>query len=304
MLGTLATIVAGFFGALLPLFDTLSNFRLHLSVLLLVLAAIWSLRCSRIPALLFALFGFAGIAFSAAGLPITSHAIQPAAGEKVYRLLAMNLLWKNPTPEKVLDLIDETDPDILFLSEGFRAWQAPIATLGERYPNRYRCPEAGAHGGTVILSRLPIARSGRYCGFYSSLGLVRIELEGHEIAAGVVHLRWPWPASGPRQIGLLREELARLGPDALIAGDFNATTWSHSVGRFAEMGGLEIRRGIGPTFGPSLSIGNFLLQWPHRLGLPIDNLMSKGAVRIASARTLPPAGSDHLGVLVEFVIRP
>lgn len=62
MTGITAIIIAGFFGAVHPAFDTLSNFRLHLAVLLIALAAIWALRFNRPVAAAFTLAGLAAIA--------------------------------------------------------------------------------------------------------------------------------------------------------------------------------------------------------------------------------------------------
>lgn len=320
MLGLAGAIAAGFLGFVHPAFDLFSNFRLHFSVALLVLAALWSFRCSKAPSIVFALIGFGGLFACAPGLPITSYANTPAGGERVYRLFAMNLLWRNPTPGKVLEAIGAADPDILYLTEMSWHLRQLNESLREDYPYAFRCAEWKTVGGSVILSRLPIRKGKDFCGDYASLGLTTIVIEGKEISAGVVHLRWPWPASGPRQIDALVPRLERLRDDALIAGDFNSVTWSHGVTRFAAAGGLEIARGIGATWGPALVASNLVdevpadrklsaervarvLQWPAKLGLPIDNAMSKGVVRIVSARTLPPAGSDHLPLLIEFVVR-
>lgn len=303
MLGITAAIAAGFLGRLHPAFDTIANFRLHLSVLLIGLAALWSLKCSRVPAVVFALAGFAGVFASAPGLPMTSHEVTPAGGERVYRLFVMNLLWNNGEPERVLELIDAHDPDILYLTEVSSNWRKAIASLKDGYPHAYHCAEWRTVGGSVILSRLPMTGEGEFCGDYASTGLTRIVIGGRKVAAGVVHLRWPWPASGPRQVDALTPVLRALGPDALIAGDFNSTTWSHTVRRFAAAGGLTTVAGIGPSWGPSLNVAGRKIQWPPRLGLPIDNAMSKGAVRVVGAKALPAAGSDHLPFLVDFVMR-
>ena len=303
MLGVAIAIAAGFAGRIHPIFDTLANFRLHLSVLLIVLAALWSLKCSRVPAVAFALAGFAGVALSAPGLPLSGYTVTPSGGERVYRLFFMNLLWLNPVPERVTALIEKTDPDILYLTEVSSHWREVINSLKTRYPFSYHCAEWRTIGGSVILSRLPTTKGKNYCGDYATLGLTHIAIGDKTIAAGVVHLRWPWPASGPRQIVALKPVLAGIGKDALIAGDFNSTTWSLSVKRFAEAGGFNIVTGIGPTWGPSLGPGNQRVFWPPRLGLPIDNAMVKGAVKIVSKKVLPRAGSDHLAVLMEFVVR-
>jgi len=303
MLGLSAGILGGFLGAVHPVFDTLSNFRLHLSVGLLALAALWSLKCSRIPAFVFALVAFGGVAAAVPGLPITSRAVMPSAGERTYSLFVMNLLWNNPEPARVEALIAANDPDIVMLTELSPVWTQMLARLAGRYPHAFHCAEWGHEPGSIILSRFPRLPGDGFCGPYGSLGLARFEIGGRAVALGVVHLRWPWPASGPRQIDVLVPELARIGPDALVAGDFNSATWTHSVGRFAEAGGLTVINGIGGSWGPSLTFAGRRWQWPPSLGLPIDNAMAKGAVRVVTARTLEPAGSDHLPLLVNFVIR-
>lgn len=303
MFGTLAAIAAGFLGWVHPAFDTMSTFRAHLGVVLVLLALLWSFKCSRVPAFIFALAGFLALAAAAPGLPLTSYAALPGGGEKTYRLFTMNLLWSNQSPQKVFDAIRKRDPDIIVVSETSTEWRARLARLDAAYPYKYHCPEYRLFGGSLILSRFPNLGGGEYCGSYGSLGLADFEIDGVKVTIGSVHLRWPWPASGPRQIDDLTPELARLGRNALIAGDFNSVTWSHGVSRFAEAGGLQVVKGIGPSWSPSVTIGQTRLHWPSSLGLPIDNVMTKGAVQVFSAKTLEAAGSDHLPILVEFTIR-
>lgn len=301
-LGAMVAIAAGFLGRVHPAFDTIANFRAHLGVGLVILAVLWSLRCSRMAALLFALAGFLAIAASAPGLPMTSHAALPGSNQKAYRLFAMNLFWFNERPEDVLAAIREHRPDILTLSETTAAWRKALSRFDAIYPHRYRCAEYGSLGGTLILSRYRKLEGSEFCGDYGSLALAEFDIDGTEVAIGSVHLRWPWPASGPRQIDALTPELASIGENALIAGDFNSVTWSHGVARFAEAGGMTVVSGIGPSWAPSLTIGGKRRQLPYWFGLPIDNVMAKGAVNVFAARTLSDAGSDHLPILVEFTI--
>lgn len=303
MLASATAVLAGFLGFVHPFFDTLSNFRLHLSVLLGLLAVLWLLRCSRIPALLFALVAFAGIAGSTQGLPLRTNPARALPSEPVYRLFVMNLRWSNPAPQKVVASVARHDPDIIMLTEYSPSWARRLAGLEAEYPHAFRCPTVPLVHGSLILSRVPMVRDGDFCGEESSLVLTTAMIGGRPVSLGMVHLRWPWPASGPRQIGQLSPVLAAIGPDAIVAGDFNSASWTHSVERFHRAGRLRAVDGIGPTWGPNLKVGGLRLQWPQWLGLPIDNAAVKGAVDVVSVRTLAPAGSDHLPVLLEFVVR-
>ncbi|MFZ1812869.1 MAG: endonuclease/exonuclease/phosphatase family protein [Rhizobiaceae bacterium] len=301
LLAVSALILAGFGGALHPALDTISNFRLHLSVLLAGLALLWTFRCSRIPAIGFAIIALIGLVGSRTGLPQTQFANQTNAGQKVYKAFVMNLLWNNSEQEAVLSLIARHKPDLLLLTEVSRGWRANLEKLEPEYPYRFNCAEWRTIGGSVIFSRHPVTAE-KFCGPYASLGLATITLDGVAVDTGVVHLRWPWPASGPRQISEITPVLQELGDHALVAGDFNSATWTHSVDRFARAGNLSVARGIGATWSPTIGPGTMRFRWPVRLGLPIDNVMSKGNVGIVSARSLEFAGSDHLPILVEFII--
>lgn len=300
LLGLSAVVALGFLGFLHPAFDTLGQLRLHASVGLFFLALGWrALGCSNAPAILFALVAFAGAAGSASGLPGVGARDVALTGEKARKLLQFNLRFDNSDHAGVLAMIEATDADILSLAEYSELWREPLERLSARWPFRFHCGESGHVGGSAIFSKFPFAPGREFCGDYASLALKDVEIDGRRIAVGSAHLRWPWPASGPRQVGRLSGELRNLPADALIAGDFNAATWSHTLQRFADAGKLETVAGIGPTW----LHGMLPASLARHVGFPIDNVLAKGAVRIVSARTLAPAGSDHLPVLVEFVVR-
>lgn len=304
MLGTATAIIAGFGGPLHPAFDTLSNFRLHLSAGLVLLAVAWSFRCSRAPAFIFALIGFFGVASASSGLPLQPGTYHPQGDETVHTAFVMNLRWNNPGKEAIAQRILELDPDIVLLTEHSYGWADALRPLDERYPHKLDCPEWGIIGGSTILSKFPPSQnaSPTYCGFYASAGFTGYQINGQPVTLGIVHLRWPWPASGPEMIDRLEPALRELPENALIAGDFNSATWTHSVRRFARMGALDVVDGIGPTWAPGFVIGGSYLQFPRWTGLPIDNAMAKGNVRIVSAKRLEDLGSDHLPIVIEFVV--
>ena len=142
------------------------------------------------------------------------------------------------------------------------------------------------------------------CDSKAALGLTKVIIDGKRVTAGVAHLRWPWPFSGSVQIDRIEPKLKSIGDNALIAGDFNASTWSYAIKRIARAGGIEVVSGIGPTWGPRIEFDDKpLLFLPTWIGLPIDNVFTKGAVRVVNARTLPWSGSDHRPILVDFVLQ-
>ena len=128
------------------------------------------------------------------------------------------------------------------------------------------------------------------------MATAEIDLGGRAITIAALHLKWPWPFSQSSQIDRLAGPLSELGETALVAGDLNATSWSHAVYRVAEAGKLSRASGAAPTWlAKGLPIA--LRQW---IGLPIDHVFKKGEIAIQSVRAMDDVGSDHAPLLVEF----
>ncbi|HSO47063.1 MAG TPA: endonuclease/exonuclease/phosphatase family protein [Rhizobiaceae bacterium] len=294
--GISAAIVAGFVGFVHPALDTAAHFRLHLAAGLFVLAvAAIAMRARRAGGAAMVL-ALAAAASCWQAFPASFAGAAPQG--KLHSLLFFNMRYDNPAPERVIEMIRQTNADLVLLTEYSRMWEPRLVALHGSYPHRYHCAEWRDVGGTVVFSRFPLEPG--YCHAYAALGLARADINGVPVTIGAAHMRWPWPASGPRQLRELRPVLDGLGPDALVAGDFNATVWSDAVASFAHNGGLEIVPGIGPTW----MISQVPASLARFMGLPIDNVLAKGAVKVVSAKTLPPHGSDHLPILVTFNVNP
>lgn len=292
ILGLLLGIAAGFLGFVHPALDTFANFRMQFSAALVFVAGFWLVKYGwRLSALAF-FVAIAGLHTSFTIAPKMSVTTSGGA----YSLLNLNLYYDNKTPEKVFDLIERVDPDILAVSEFSRKWKARMKKLDEKYPHQYYCAEWSIIGGSMIYSRWPMSQKEGYCHNYAALAAKDVIIDGKTITIGNVHLRWPWPASGPSQVDNLKPYLNQLGPDALFAGDFNSTTWTWLVRRFAKYGSLHLETDLGPSW-----IYRMLpTPMARYVGLSLDNVMTKGNVFIRQAGTLDPVGSDHLPILIRF----
>lgn len=295
-------LLAGFFGRLHPAFDSFAHFRIHLAVLMALTALV--LVGSR-----FFLEGVVAIALAFGAIATTTGAIdlpllgstraQAAAGQPVYRLLQLNLLYNNPEPNRVLSLIGRIRPDVITLNEASAMWADRLELLSAAYPYRVLCPFPNGRWGVAILSSRPFVQDAEArCYDRGSFAIAPIDFGGRAADIATLHLGWPWPFHQPRQLSALVGPLAYLGDTALLAGDMNATPWSGAVSRVAELGGLELMRSAGPTWQT-----NRLPQFMRFAGLPIDQVFYRG-VTIHNAQTLEEVGSDHLPVLVEFSLPP
>jgi endonuclease/exonuclease/phosphatase (EEP) superfamily protein YafD len=294
-------LVLGFFGSSHPALDAAGHFRAHLAAfvaiggLVLLTSPLWK------HGLLAIALGLAALSTTLSALTFAGR-LNAAAGadtgqRAVYRLLHLNLLHNNPAPEKVLSLVGRVQPDVITLNEVSERWVPRLQQISAMYPYALVCDAPRRVGGVAILSRRPWAFGATgQCSGDLSFAAATIDLGGHRLEVAALHLGWPWPFDQTRQIGALRSRLAALPQTAVIAGDLNAATWSHSVRRIEGAGGLSHVPGIGPTW---LSIWLPDALRPY-LGLPIDQVFVKGDVTVVSATSLEEVGSDHLPVLVEF----
>lgn len=304
--GLAGALTFGYLGRLHPAFDSFSHFRIHLAAAMLVVALPLLALRFRPEAVFAILFGAAAIV-QTIGLPGASGVAPVRASatgemEAVYRLLHINLRYDNPTPEAALSLIGSLRPDAVTLTEVSERWAQTLTRIEAAYPYRLICPRPAEIGGVAILSRRPFATELEpYCGDRGAFAHARLDLGGRTLDVAALHLGWPWPFEQPWQVPRVTPLLAGLGDTAIVAGDLNAVPWSRTVGRIAAAAGnARVLRGIGPTW-----LDRRLPAWLRpRIGLPIDNVMVKGGVLPVGLGTLDAVGSDHLPVLLEFMLLP
>ncbi|MGB7287072.1 MAG: endonuclease/exonuclease/phosphatase family protein [Salaquimonas sp.] len=300
-LGIIIAVIFGFLGFLHPAFDTFSHFRWHFGLTLLALTIFGAIaKVRRVPVIVLLFAGLAIWASNAGNRNTLDTAPIQIANAKTYRMLTFNIQFNNPEPDSALELIKKTEADILSLTETSRYWEPKLQGLIKKYPYQFHCPEWSKIGGSMIWSKFPLRAKNDYCHTYAALGMTEIQLEGKWLPIGIVHLRWPWPASGPKQIEALKPFLSSIGENGIISGDFNAATWSHAVNKFARFAGMEVATGFGGTWMLNL----FPINLASMFGLPIDNVMAKGDVIVKKVETLDAAGSDHLPLLIEFAVKP
>lgn len=296
-------LVAGFLGRMHPALDAFSHFRAHLAVLLAVASLLLLATRQWLHAAVGLLLAIGAFSTTMAALPwhpiARASATASAEDGPRYRLLHLNLSYDHPDPRRVLSLIGRTRPDVVTLNEASPAWRRSLEAIRAAYPYRLDCPDPRSVGSVLILSRRPFREPGS-CGLAGRFGLATVDFGGHPVEIASLHLLWPWPYSQPEQIRELLPTVAALGEQALLAGDFNAVDWSASVRQIEAAGGFTARPRLGPTW-LVRSAPDALRRW---VGLPIDHVLAKPGVVLLDARRLDGVGSDHLPVLVDFMLRP
>jgi endonuclease/exonuclease/phosphatase (EEP) superfamily protein YafD len=196
---------------------------------------------------------------------------------------------------------EQAAADVVLVLEADPSFAAAIAALEGEYPHHVERLMDGPFG-IALLSRYPLA------------GARILDVIGAEFPAIEAHVILP---AGPvRLVGIhppppLGEALAALHdrfmeklPEYLDAktptvvfGDFNATPWSPRLRAFMRVTALEdAQRGQGMI----ATWPAFAARWSSAFGLPIDMMLTSGALFVEERRAGPFLQSDHLPVLTRI----
>jgi endonuclease/exonuclease/phosphatase (EEP) superfamily protein YafD len=303
-LAALAIIAA----SLLPLgarawwvLDLATHFRVQYAAAALVLIVLFALR--RRYAWCAALAASAAISL----LPVlpylplgTRPAIASTSGRPV-EVLTANLLFRNHSAERFLEIVREQSPDVVVLVEYTEEWAGAVGEIRHAYPYRFERSDRGAYG-IALFSRYPLDNAaplalGRSLAVEAT---VRPPGEAPFTLVGV-HLRSPttgWRA-GQRnwQFGKLAARLAELPGPVVVTGDFNITPYSPYFTEWLAQTGLTDARARHHSLAAT---------WPAPLsflGIPIDHFVVSDDIEVVSQRRLPAFGSDHYPILAELAVR-
>ncbi len=225
----------------------------------------------------------------------------PEDGEGSLRLMLANVLGSNHRHQRLVDLIEDSSPDVLVLQEVNASWMSALQGLRDSYPYMISGPRED-NFGIAVFSRLPLAETAVHtlgeAGLHSLS--MRVDVGGVQLTLIATHPRPPIPA---RRFHLRNDQLERLGEliDAsarplVLVGDLNMTMWSPWYRRLAGTRRLfNSRRGFGVQ-------GSWPACLPGFLRLPIDHCLLSEGLAVAGCSLGPDIGSDHLPLLVDLIV--
>lgn len=235
----------------------------------------------------------AGTQLELAGAPSTPDA------ERCFSALSANVKVENDQYARLSDQLRRYDPDLLFLMETDERWIEALAPVLARYGHVQTHPQPAAFG-LVFATRLPVLKSNVVENTYRDTPTLyaTVQPQGSQPVEFIgLHPKPPLPDWNTE---LRDQNIVRAGiqtpdrlPHAFVMGDFNDVPWSRTTTKFRAMGDWRdprIGRGTYPTFPANMVL----------LGWPLDQLMLKGDLRLASFEVLPDNGSDHRAVLARF----
>jgi endonuclease/exonuclease/phosphatase (EEP) superfamily protein YafD len=220
-------------------------------------------------------------------------------------LVLANVLMTNRNASRFIEIVAETDPDIVFAVETNQWWLEQLKPLTERLPHTVFCPLENTYG-MLLFSRLELIDP--QVGFVVEQSVpsihTRCQLQsGHEIELRFLHPKPPFPTetteSAPRDAELLLvgAEVKKSRLPRIVAGDLNDVAWSRTTKVFQKISGLldpRIGRGFFNTFHAMMPLLRFSL----------DHVFHSNEFRLCKLRVLPGFGSDHFPVLISLSYEP
>lgn len=204
-------------------------------------------------------------------------------------VVSFNVLADNERSREIADYLQDAPPDVAVILEtpGIEAYLGKLTAV---FPYRAGCANPRSCD-TAILSREPLVEP-QVIPFGPTgnerLVIAGIDVAGQRVTIVAAHLSKPYfDGMAFVELRQLQEALSGIDGPVVLSGDFNAAPWADAMVELAKQADL-----LPPSWAPA--------TWPvplGDLGIPIDNMFTRGPARIASLGAIPGAmGSNHRGL--------
>ncbi len=274
-------VLGGFAGKWYPVGDSLAVFRVEFTVIC-ALAIIWSTWPKLIR------WGVTVLCLGILAVHVFNAMPSGQSGGDL-TLYQQNLLFnRGDKGAGAIDVVRQRLPDFVTFQEVSVTNRPILDALRPDYPSQHLCP-LGDDLGEAVLSSHPKIAGSEFCSTRDGLAGMQVQTPFGPIWVVSVHLSWPWPKGQAHQVTQILPHLERLDGQIVIAGDFNAVAWSHTLSQMQTVSGTKR---IGPY------MVSFYLPM---VGLPIgiDHVLTSLDTSNTVTR-LDISGSDHHGLWASF----
>lgn len=223
--------------------------------------------------------------------------------ERTVGIMIANVLMKNRNEKEFLQLVENTDPEMLLVMEVDQWWVEQLQPLKREYPYFVEYPLDNTFG-IALYSKLPL--KGEEVSFLTDRRLPSIHTRvslgtGEEIMFYGIHPVPPlpkWHGGETHEAALLRvgELVVENRLASIVAGDYNAVSWSNTAQLFSSKGNLENVR-LGRGLYNSFNAKSIIMRWP------LDHYFVTPEFMLKELERLPEFGSDHFAMYAELVLR-
>jgi len=206
--------------------------------------------------------------------------------------IQFNLNFRNQEMDKVVEYFKNSNADVITLEEVTVAHQMKLQEMKEAYPYQAYCEFYPVVGAVAILSKYPFNKENSACLKGKGLQWSQIMVDEKPVNIVAIHTLWPFPHGQPQQIAEIKPIFKKMTTPTLIAGDFNAVSWSHTVKEIEEASETKVVEGMRWT----IDLKKQVPFIPH-FKLAIDQLLLSSEFQVINIYVEKDLGSDHLPVV-------
>lgn len=217
-------------------------------------------------------------------------------------LLVANIYQNNQSYDRILNLVKQNNPDIIFLLETNNQWLEGVKSLREEYPHHIEIPKENTYG-LLFYSKLPLLHQEiNYLIDPEIPSIVAdVKFNNQAIRMYGLHPTPPVPKENlhstdrDAEILLVGAMAKKYKGPCIVFGDLNDVAWSYTTKLFLKTSGLlDPRRGRG--FYSTFHAKYFLLRWP------LDHYFVSSHFRLIKMKVEKNIHSDHFPISICLVI--
>lgn len=238
-------------------------------------------------------------------LPISKKQIDSVAADKKpsIRILIVNVLQNNRKWEKLSNLVQKEQSDMVLLLETNKWWKEQcVKAFGNEYPHQVLEDQENTYG-MLLFSKLELNNTKIHHWIKDDIPSIEtdVKLDRRLIKLYAIHPEPPVPSENPKstardaEILLVGQKTKADQMPTIVAGDLNDVAWSYTTELFLKISGLlDPRRGRG--FFSSFHAKYNFARWP------LDHVFCSGHFRLQNMQRMSDIGSDHFPILLQLYL--
>lgn len=221
------------------------------------------------------------------------------------KIMISNVLMPNNETQKLVDLVQQQQPDILITLESDSKWQEALSVIEPDYPYTVKVPLDNLYGMHLYSKLELIDPEVKYL-MVDDIPSIHSQLRlpsGRVIWLYCLHPMPPSPTEADKsttrdaELLMVGQHIKNNKQIAILAGDLNDVAWSKMTRRFQRISGLLDPR-IGRHFINTFHVKYLFLRWA------LDHLFHSACFTVVDMKRLPSIGSDHFPVLTTLQYEP
>ncbi len=220
------------------------------------------------------------------------------------QILVSNVYQYNENYQKLVNLVNASHPDVVFLVETNFSWEKGMSVIEKDYSTQIKIPLDNTYG-LLFYSKLEIVR--KEINYLIDKEIPSLELDiklrnGELITIYAIHPTPPVPGENEKsterdaEILIVGKKSKNNKNPSLVIGDLNDVAWSYTTELFlkiSEMADPRRGRGLFNTFHAKVPI----FRWP------LDHIFLSKHFGLSSLKVEKGIGSDHFPISMGAVLK-